>query len=253
MNFILGRRIYEIDNILLKIRLPIESSHALRSLNDRCHFKANEWRTLAFYIIAPVLNEFKSKYVNNLIKYVLFLRILCDNIITVESLDIAMQLIEELIVDFQKLYGSDSMKFNIHSHLHLVSQVKRFGPLNICSCFPFENMFKVTRNMFHGTRNHESQIARNLVLSKHVKSEINKLNEQTDNTILRNYLSANISNDKPIINSLINSRKITYNYSISCNYYNCYTVEINNVSSLEYGIIMNFYSIGDAIYFLFKK
>lgn len=244
----------------------------MRSLNERCHFKANEWRTLAFYVIVPALNDLlKSKYLNNLIKYVLFLRILCDNKISQDDLDNATKIMDLFITEFQELYSSDNMKFNIHSHLHLVSQVKRFGPLNKCSCFPFENMFRITRSMFHGTRNHEGQIGRNLVVSKNVRSEISKLNKTTQNHLIINYLNGVVLKEKPVINSLINSKVIelknlesfeipflndfnleiihisniaiinyityhTISYSLKYNNYNCYTLEYRNNNSVEYGI-----------------
>ena len=64
--------------------------------------------------------------------------------------------------DFDTLYGSQNVSFNVHCHLHLPDQVKRFGPLNKLSCFPFEGVFKICSTLFHGTRNIFYQIAFNL-------------------------------------------------------------------------------------------
>ena len=51
----------------------------------------------------------------------------------------------------------------LHGHLHLIEQVKRFGPLTKCSCFAFENMFRMAREMFHDTKTFEGQIGKNLI------------------------------------------------------------------------------------------
>ena len=67
-----------------------------------------------------------------------------------------------IINDFETLYGSHNVSFNVHSHLHLPDQVERFGPLNKLSCFPFEGVCKICSTMFHGTRNIFYQIAFNL-------------------------------------------------------------------------------------------
>lgn len=58
----IGRHLNEIDKILLKVPLPLETARNTRSLSE--HFKANEWR-----IFLP------EPYLGNIVKYVLFLRV----------------------------------------------------------------------------------------------------------------------------------------------------------------------------------
>lgn len=142
--------------MLLKVRLPIESSRSTRSLNDRGQYKANEWRNLAFYLFIPILKNFlPHKYFKNLAMYLVYLRILCQEQISLQDLDDAKEIFSSFIVDFERMYGKDRMKFNLHSHFHLVEQVRRYGPLTKYAVFAFENMFLITREMFHGTRNYE--------------------------------------------------------------------------------------------------
>ena len=53
----------QIDDVSLKVRLPIESSRAVRTLNERLHYKANEWRNIAFYLaIENFMSRFNLKY-----------------------------------------------------------------------------------------------------------------------------------------------------------------------------------------------
>ena len=65
------------------------------------------------------------------------------------------------------------MSFNLHANLHLPEHVMRFGPLQKQDCFRFENQFKITRNLFYGTRNWQVQIVNNLEGKKMCKVELN--------------------------------------------------------------------------------
>ena len=109
----------QIDKILMKIRLPIESSRDVRSLNERSHYKASEWLNIAFYLALPLLkNYLPYKYVNNLIKYVVFLRILCQDTISKTNLIESEPIFTEFIKEYQNLFGKDNMTSNLHGHLH---------------------------------------------------------------------------------------------------------------------------------------
>jgi len=147
----IGHRLTQINKLLLKVRLPIESDRSTRSFNERKNFKANEWRDIAFYIIIPILhNHLEKSCFSNLVRYVIFLRILCQDSITKENLIDANLIIREFMLDYERIYGTDNMTFNLHSHLHLVKQVERHGPLTKISGFGFENMFRISRTMFKG-------------------------------------------------------------------------------------------------------
>ena len=80
------------------------------------------------------------------------------------------------LTNFQTLYGEGAMTYNIHAHLHLPLQVKYYGPLNR---FPLENMFKISKNMFHGTVNFASQIAKNLTRHKLKKKNLDYIFENS--------------------------------------------------------------------------
>ena len=77
-------------------------------------------------------------------------------------MEISRILVNKFETDFETLYGSNNVSFNVHSHLHLPDQCERFGPLNKLSCFPFEVVFKICSSIFHGKRNIYYQIAFNL-------------------------------------------------------------------------------------------
>ena len=48
--------------------MPIETTRNVRSISERGHFKANEWRNFAFYLIFPILMIYLNPiYLKNLV------------------------------------------------------------------------------------------------------------------------------------------------------------------------------------------
>ncbi|CAF0947297.1 unnamed protein product [Brachionus calyciflorus] len=204
-----------IDKRLLSVRLPNEIKRKCRSIEERNFYKANEYRTIALYIsFALFKGILDDKYLNNLMKYVIFLRLLCQNKISEEDLSDSHRLIVDFVVEYEKLYGKEQMTFNVHAHLHLPLQVKCFGPLNKCSSFSFENVFKITRDLFHGTRNFEGQIANNFERRKEIRREARSLLNTTSNPELRNYLNNSILNCYRVSDEtkLINPHQVNVRY-----------------------------------------
>ena len=92
----------------------------------------------------------------------MFLRILTQDIILPEDIEYSKIIIDEFLSDFAELYGEKNMTFNLHCLQHLPNQVKKYGPLHKCDCFPFEGWFKNTKSLHSGTSNISGQIAKNL-------------------------------------------------------------------------------------------
>ena len=177
--------------------MPHDFSRATRTIDDRSRFKANEWRTLVFYLIIPILRgHLNELYYENLLKYVLFLRILCQDEIPDCEIHDANQMIKEFLNEYQTLYGLSDMKYNLHAHLHLPSQVWKYGPLNKTSCFGFENIFQISQNLFHGTRDLESQIARNFLFKKQNKLNLQELYGETSNQNIKYFISTVMPSQK---------------------------------------------------------
>jgi len=57
----------------------------------------------------------------------------------------AKDLIFFFIKTFKKIYDIKNMSHNIHSFVHLVDDVKQFGPLDNFSAFKFENYMKTLK------------------------------------------------------------------------------------------------------------
>ena len=50
------------------------------------------------------------------------------------------------------------MTINVHTLLHLVEDVRSLGPLWCHSCFAFENMNGVLKELFHGSQQINKQV-----------------------------------------------------------------------------------------------
>ncbi len=181
--YYIGRNLVDLDKKFLNISLPKEFGRGIRSIYDRHHYKANELRTLAMYIAYGFLRDIlPERYTRLFLCYSIFLRLLCQEAISNEDIQDAQILIETFSIEYQKLFSKEEMTFNLHMHLHLANQVKCFGSLCGTSCFPFENLFQATRDMFHGTQNFEGQIARNFAIRKQVIVSYDALRKKTENS-----------------------------------------------------------------------
>lgn len=59
----------------------------------------------------------------------------------------AENLLIYFVKTFQNIYGDHLASHNIHGLLHICDDYRRFGPLDLCSCFPFENFMKTLKYM----------------------------------------------------------------------------------------------------------
>lgn len=68
-----------IDKIILSIKLPSEIK---RAINDRHHFKANEFRYISYYLTFALFKDnLKLEFFNNMLKYIIFLRLLSKDFV----------------------------------------------------------------------------------------------------------------------------------------------------------------------------
>ena len=96
------------------------------------------------------------------LKYILFLRLLSQDQISLNDIEFSRILIDEFQTEFKELYGSKHQTFNLHSLQNLPNQVESYGPNHKCNCFPFEGWFKNVSQIHNGTNNLSGQIANNL-------------------------------------------------------------------------------------------
>jgi len=57
------------------------------------------------------------------------------------------KLLNYYVIKFGEMCGKEFMSHNIHALLHLIDDYKQFGPLDNCSCFPYENFMQLLKKM----------------------------------------------------------------------------------------------------------
>ena len=181
---------------MLSVKLPKEIKRGTRQIGDRFHFKANEFRTILYYLcfglFKGLLNDSVLKL---LVTYAVFIRLVCQEKISIQDVYDSKEIINKFVYDFEKIYGVQNMLPNLHGHLHIPQQVLDFGPYNVTKENRFENMFKVTREKYHGTRGFEKQISFSFERTKLVKKSLNTRLRESKNTNFVNYINTHILNE----------------------------------------------------------
>lgn len=172
---------------MTSLKFPTEFPRSQRSLEFWKNYKANEFKHFLFFSFLFLKNFIPNIYFNHFFKYVIFIRLLCQDKIDEKDIFLSLYLIKNFIKDFELLYGRENLTYNLHCHIHLPFQVIKFGPINKISAFPFEGMFKIFRKFFHGTRDLVSQISKNLALENEIFFNQFENFEKLKNKSLKNF------------------------------------------------------------------
>jgi len=153
-----NKNVQAISSNLLSLRPHICSdfSRYPRGLNDLPRWKATEFRLFLLYsgpvVLKGILND--ECYKHFICLHICF-RILLTPDINVELVNFSEKLLIYFVDKFGKLYGKQFVSHNVHGLLHIVDDYRKFGFLDRCSCFPFENYMKVLKKM---VRKHEKPL-----------------------------------------------------------------------------------------------
>ena len=77
---------------------------------------------------------------------------------TEKNIDTAQILLENFVKDFTQIYGAHSVVYNIHALVHLPSEVRKHGSLELFSAFPFENFLGQIKSLIRGSKHVMQQI-----------------------------------------------------------------------------------------------
>ena len=67
-----------------------------------------------------------------------------------ENLEMVKQIFKIFVKEVEQIYPENIMLSGMHELLHLVDCTKRFGPLNLVNCFPFEELNRKIGNLIFG-------------------------------------------------------------------------------------------------------
>lgn len=108
-----------------------------------------------------------------------------------ELINYAEELIKFFIKTFIKLYGKQNISHNIHNFVHLVNDVRRFGPVDNFSAFKFENFLQIKKYLRKGEKPLQQ------VVRRYIEKECNASSSADFNHIYPNVLSLHY--DGPLI------------------------------------------------------
>lgn len=163
-------KIKQLSSSLNKIKNCITNDFVRkpRGIEEYPRFKATELRQLLLYT-GPV--AFKNILSEECYQHFMTLSISMRILLSTDHsafISYAAKLLDYFVKIFQQIYGSHYVSHNVHSLLHVVDDYVKYGPLDNCSCFPFENYMKVLKKMI---RKHE----------KPLEQIINRYNEISNN------------------------------------------------------------------------
>lgn len=136
-----------LDNGLkaMKACIPSEFARQPRALDSVAKWKATECRQFLLYSGPIILkNILTPRHFNHFMAFSVAVRILCDPEKYLVYNDYTDQLLRWFVEEYKKLYGSNSISYNVHNLIHIAKDCKKFGPLDNFSTFKFENyMFNI--------------------------------------------------------------------------------------------------------------
>lgn len=187
----------------LKPVFVCEFSRNPRTLVDVARWKATEFRSFLLYIGPIVLDKVLSdQCYKNFKALCIAMTILLTPGLS-EFAQYARDLLEYFVKSFEKIYGRYLVSSNIHGLIHLFDDYQRYGPLDLCTAFPFENYMKVLKTMLRKPDKPSQQIVNRY-------HEGSNLVIQPTKTKLKTYIILGPHNR----GSLVNNITISPQYSI---------------------------------------
>lgn len=190
--------------------LPSFIPRILRKLNDLSYWKASELKVFLLIYCLPVLNHIMSfEYFEHIKLLVHGITLLNYSSISEEMVNEASRSLREFVLRYEILYSMRFMTCNLHLLLHLPNDVRKFSPLFIMSCFPFENMNGILNKYVHGSRYPQLQIisAVSMFLSSmEVQEKFLRINSATslfckkiDSSGIRRYKTKHLQNSTYVV------------------------------------------------------
>jgi len=143
-------KVNQISSALHNIRkknITKDFSRKPRALVEISRWKATELRQFLLYTGIIVLkNKLSDDCYQHFLTLSISMRILLSPNLK-KLVNYAQKLLDYFVKTFEQLYGSHLISHNVHGLLHLTEDYKRYGPLDNCSTFPFENYMKNLKKM----------------------------------------------------------------------------------------------------------
>lgn len=168
--------------------LPKEFGRKGSSLREVDRWKATEFRTFLLHTGPTALKKTlpKHMYEHFLLLHVA-ITILCSPRLHNLYCDYAESLLKVFVQNFHAIYGN-FLVYNIHSLIHLASDVRKYGPLPQISAFPFENFLYELKKQIRKPNQMLQQIVRWLTEKANINT-VSPFCDEPSPTLLSQYTS----------------------------------------------------------------
>lgn len=174
--FYIGNCLEEFNKRLRSIKPPSEITRIPQPITNK--LKASEWKNFILYYSIPCLNDLlKPKYLKHWNLFVIALHIFLREKIPPHDFEIGKSALKKFVIDIEKLYGKEFMKYNIHLLTHIPEYILNYGALWAWSAFPFESYNSVIKHLFSGTQCIPDQICKSYCLLTYIKNNSHVLND----------------------------------------------------------------------------
>jgi hypothetical protein len=140
-----------ISKRLNELQLPSGILRLPRGIEDLTKWKGTDIKNFFIFYFYPCLQDLLPH--QNFKHAMLFsetMHILSSSSISKSNLQKAKRNLQQFVKDYEKLYGTASMTFNVHSQGHMGQAVEDCGPLFAFSTFPFESKYGHMTKLIHG-------------------------------------------------------------------------------------------------------
>ena len=159
-SYYIGRQISVVDQRLKEIKPPSMIHRKPRAISEHFKFfKASELRSFLLYYSLPVLlGVLPPELWDHFALFSLAIHILVQPSVSEYHLDCCQKMLNRFCCCFKEIYGERYMSSNVHLLLHLSDTVRELGPLWVYSCFHFEGLNGILKNLIHGTQQVDKQL-----------------------------------------------------------------------------------------------
>ncbi|KAF0706952.1 Uncharacterized protein FWK35_00039209 [Aphis craccivora] len=175
--------IHELSKYLLNLNqyIPSDFVRKARELSDVSRWKATEFRSFLLYfgpiVLKNILNE--KCYVHFMALSISMTILLSPD--RRELLEYANKLLDYFVKQFEIIYGVEFSSHNVHGLIHLCDAYQKFGPLDNCCAFKFENYMKELKSLI---RKHEKPLEQ--VINRYSERNALTIEEIFNNTSNKN-------------------------------------------------------------------